>query len=145
MIFFLETVNLSTTKKNSAHLQPENNLPNYQLKQEVPILKSFRGSRQRELHADKYKISKFSTHWDLVSLITLQCLFVIATWEVSAPDTSLSQILLVINQLHNSTEQMRLRLNRRENTTVDKLLETIYLKSLTEVSLSKILERKHSV
>lgn len=63
-------------------------------------MQSFRGSWQRGklyyIHADKYKISKLSTRCNVVGLIILQCLFVIAPWEVSAEDTSLSQILLVI-------------------------------------------------
>lgn len=49
------------------------------------------------VRVDKYKISKLPTCCNLVSLITLQWPFVIATWEVSTEDASLSQVLLVIN------------------------------------------------
>lgn len=89
--------------KSCAQLQHKNKLPNNQLKQEVPILQSFRGSWQTGklcyVHADKYKISKLSTCCNLVGLITLQCLFGIAPREVSTKHTSSSQILLVIKQL----------------------------------------------
>lgn len=97
-------------RKPPTRLEQADGMPKYQLKQEVPILWSFRVSWQKRkavyIHADKYKISNFSTHCNFVSLITLQCLFVGATWEACVNDTNLRQVLLVIRETHLSVEEM---------------------------------------
>lgn len=87
------------SQKNCTQMYHKNNLPNNQLKQEVPIFRSFKGSWQRGklsyMHTDKYKTSKLSTCCNVVGLITLQCLIVIPPWEVTTEDTSLCQGLLL--------------------------------------------------
>lgn len=96
---------------NSCSTVARDYLPNYQLKQEVPILWSLKmvfwqKRKAVYIHADKYKISNFSTHCNFVSLITLPCLFVGATWEVCINDTNLRQVLLVIKETHLSMEEI---------------------------------------